>query len=84
MLPKKASPTEITPGSVLFSPADFEAFLNFGSRKITDLAGQITSGKITALPYRLGTDSPCKQCEYKPVCRFDWQINNYNLLTSRQ
>ncbi len=62
-------------------PADFEAFMNFGSRKITDIAGQITSGKITALPYRLGTDSPCKQCEYKPVCRFDWQINNYNLLT---
>jgi ATP-dependent helicase/nuclease subunit B len=63
-------------------PADFEAFMNFGSRKITDIAGQITSGKITALPYRLGTDSPCKQCEYKPVCRFDWQINNYNLLVS--
>jgi ATP-dependent helicase/nuclease subunit B len=62
-------------------PADFERFLNFGSRKITDIAGQITSGKITAFPYRLGTDSPCKQCEYKPVCRFDWQINNYNLLT---
>ncbi|HEY5503780.1 MAG TPA: PD-(D/E)XK nuclease family protein, partial [Sedimentisphaerales bacterium] len=63
-------------------PADFEAFMNFGSRKITDIAGQITSGKITALPYRLGTDSACKQCEYKPVCRFDWQINNYNLLVS--
>jgi ATP-dependent helicase/nuclease subunit B len=62
-------------------PADFEKFLNFGSRKITDLAGQITSGKITALPYRLGTDCACKQCEYKPVCRFDWQINQYNLLT---
>ncbi len=61
-------------------PADFEAFMNFGSRKITDIAGQITSGKITALPYRLDTKSPCKQCEYKPVCRFDWQINNYNLL----
>ena len=62
-------------------PADFEAFMNFGSRKITDIAGQITSGKITALPYRLGTDSACQQCDYKPVCRFDWQINNYNLLT---
>jgi ATP-dependent helicase/nuclease subunit B len=62
-------------------PADFEAFMNFGSRKITDIAGQITSGKITALPYRLSTNSACKQCEYKPVCRFDWQINNYNLLT---
>jgi ATP-dependent helicase/nuclease subunit B len=63
-------------------PADFESFLNFGSRKITDLAGQITSGKITALPYRLGNDSACQQCEYKPVCRFDWQINKYNLLAS--
>jgi ATP-dependent helicase/nuclease subunit B len=63
-------------------PADFEAFMNFGSRKITDLAGQITSGKITALPYRLGNYSPCEQCEYKPVCRFDWQINKYNLLAS--
>jgi ATP-dependent helicase/nuclease subunit B len=63
-------------------PTDFEAFMNFGSRKIIDIAEQITSGKITALPYRLGTDSPCKQCEYKPVCRFDWQINNYNLLVS--
>jgi ATP-dependent helicase/nuclease subunit B len=64
------------------TPADFEAFLKFCSRKITDLAGQIVSGKITATPYRLGTVSPCSQCEYKPVCRFDWQINNYNLLTS--
>ena len=67
-------------------PADFEAFINFSSRKITDLAGQITSGKITAFPYRLGTDSACSRsgykCEYKPVCRFDWQINNYSLLTS--
>jgi ATP-dependent helicase/nuclease subunit B len=62
-------------------PADFEAFLNFGSRKITDLAGQIASGKITAFPYRLGTDCACKQCEYKPVCRFDWQINKYHLLS---
>ena len=51
------------------------------TRKITDIAGQITSGKITAFPYRLSPDLACKQCEYKPVCRFDWQINNYNLLT---
>jgi ATP-dependent helicase/nuclease subunit B len=56
--------------------------MNFSSRKIIDLAGQITSGKITALPYRLSNYSPCEQCEYKPVCRFDWQINNYNLLVS--
>jgi ATP-dependent helicase/nuclease subunit B len=62
------------------TPPDFEAFLSFCTRKITELAGQIVSGKITAAPYRLATKSPCGQCDYKPVCRFDWQINNYNLL----
>jgi len=61
-------------------PGDFEAFLDFASRKIADLAGQIVSGKITAAPYRLNGVSPCSQCEYRPVCRFDWQINDYNLL----
>jgi ATP-dependent helicase/nuclease subunit B len=64
------------------TPADFDGFLALCSRKIAELAGQIVSGKITAMPYRLGTVSPCSQCEYKAVCRFDWQINNYNLLTS--
>jgi ATP-dependent helicase/nuclease subunit B len=63
-------------------PADFEAFLKFCSRKIAGLAEQITSGKITAEPYRLGGVSPCSRCDYKPVCRFDWQINDYNLLAS--
>jgi ATP-dependent helicase/nuclease subunit B len=63
-------------------PADFVAFLDFASRKITDLAGQIISGKITATPYRLRGVSPCSRCEYKSVCRFDWQINDYNLLAS--
>jgi len=63
-------------------PADFEAFLEFSSRKIAQLAGQIVSGKITAEPYRLSNESPCSHCDYMPVCRFDWQINDYNLLAS--
>jgi len=62
-------------------PADFDAFLKFCSRKIADLAEQIASGKIAVAPYRLGTISPCSWCDYKPVCRFDWRINDYNLLS---
>jgi ATP-dependent helicase/nuclease subunit B len=62
-------------------PADFEAFLNFSLQKITALAGQIISGRIIATPYRLSGKSPCSNCEYKPVCRFDWQINDYNPLS---
>ncbi|MFH1370323.1 MAG: PD-(D/E)XK nuclease family protein [Planctomycetota bacterium] len=63
-------------------PADFEAFLKFCSRKIAALAEQTASGKIAVSPYRLGGGSPCSHCDYKPVCRFDWQINDYNILTS--
>jgi ATP-dependent helicase/nuclease subunit B len=63
-------------------PADFEAFLTFSQQKIAQLAGQIVSGKITAEPYRLNNESPCSHCDYMPVCRFDWQINDYNLLAS--
>jgi ATP-dependent helicase/nuclease subunit B len=61
-------------------PDDFDKVLEFTEQKITELAQQILSGKIDVLPYRLGTDSPCGYCEYKPLCRFDWQINKYNIL----
>jgi ATP-dependent helicase/nuclease subunit B len=62
-------------------PDDFESFLSFCTKKIAALATQIVSGKITVWPYRLGTDSPCSRCDYMPVCRFDWQINDFNVLS---
>jgi ATP-dependent helicase/nuclease subunit B len=63
-------------------PGDFEAAINFAENKIAQIAQQILSGQIEARPYRLSGRSPCAECEYKPVCRFDWQINDYNLLTA--
>jgi len=61
---------------------DFEAILRFIGQKIIQLAQEIVSGKIDVSPYRLGQVSPCSYCKYKPVCRFDWQINDYNFLES--
>ena len=61
-------------------PNDFEKVLEFTEKKIVELAAEILSGKIQVWPYRLGTMSPCGYCKYKPVCRFDWQINDYNSL----
>jgi len=61
-------------------PNDFEKILEFTGKKIVELAVEILSGKIQVRPYRLGTMSPCGYCKYKPVCRFDWQINDYNSL----
>jgi ATP-dependent helicase/nuclease subunit B len=63
-------------------PKDFEALLQFAGQRIVQLAQEIVSGKIDVSPYRLGQVSPCSYCKYKPVCRFDWQINDYNFLES--
>ncbi len=63
-------------------PGDFEALLQFSEQKVIQLAQEIVTGTITVRPYRLKQKSPCSYCCYKPVCRFDWQINDYNLLES--
>jgi hypothetical protein len=63
-------------------PDDFEKVLRFTEEKIVELIEEIISGRIEVRPYRLGTESPCGYCKYKPVCRIDWQINDYNFLES--
>ena len=63
-------------------PTDFRKVLEFTQMKVVRLAQEILAGKIDARPYRIGTVSPCSYCKYKSVCRFDWQINDYNPLVS--
>ena len=63
-------------------PDNFEKVLTFTEIKIITLAEEIISGKIDVRPYRINTDSPCRFCKFRAVCRFDWQINDYNLLES--
>jgi ATP-dependent helicase/nuclease subunit B len=63
-------------------PVDFERVLKFAENKIIESAGQILSGSIDVRPYRLSGKSPCSYCKYLSVCRFDWQINDYNPLIS--
>ncbi len=64
-------------------PDDFEQFLKFAERKIRQLAQELLSGKIEITPYKLSSESPCRYCKYKPLCRFDWNINDYNYLQSQ-
>jgi ATP-dependent helicase/nuclease subunit B len=63
-------------------PEVFEKVLRLTGHKIIQLAQEIIAGRIDVNPYRLGQKSPCGYCKYKSVCRFDWQINNYNFLES--
>jgi ATP-dependent helicase/nuclease subunit B len=68
--------------SAALRPDDFEKVLRFTEQKILKLVQEILSGKIDVRPYRLSGKSPCSYCEYNSVCRFDWQINDYNPLIS--
>ncbi|MBQ7874628.1 MAG: PD-(D/E)XK nuclease family protein [Oscillospiraceae bacterium] len=36
---------------------------------LIDIAGELSEGKIAALPYRKNTETPCDFCPYKSVCR---------------
>jgi len=68
--------------SAALRPEEFQDLLQFTKEKIRRLGIEILSGRIEARPYRIPGRCPCTRCEYKPVCRFDWQINEYNPLES--
>jgi ATP-dependent helicase/nuclease subunit B len=61
---------------------DFQTLLNYTEQCIKKLIENLSSGCITITPYRIGTTSPCTWCDYRTLCRFDWQINDYNILES--
>lgn len=63
-------------------PDSFEKILSITERKIIKLVEEIISGKIDVRPYRINNESPCSYCKFRAVCRFDWQINDYNSLVS--
>ncbi len=66
--------------SASLRPVHFESLLQFTENKIIQLTEEMLSGNIQVQPYQLRGDSPCRYCDYNSVCRFDWQINDYNFL----
>ncbi|MHC4518232.1 MAG: PD-(D/E)XK nuclease family protein [Planctomycetota bacterium] len=64
------------------NPDDFDCVLQFTRDKIIALASGIAAGQIDVYPYRLGTQTACAHCDFKAICHFDWQVNDYNSLTS--
>jgi len=38
------------------------------------------SGTIAVRPVHINNKSACRFCKYKALCRFDWQMNDYNIL----
>lgn len=64
-------------------PREFARLLDLAEAKIIELARGIIGGCIEPRPYRLGTQTACSRCDYAAVCKFDWQINAYRVLSSQ-
>ncbi len=64
----------------MLKPEQFRDLRAWVRRKVVALAEDRMSGRIEVKPYRYHDERPCTFCDYLPVCRFDWQINDYNFL----
>jgi ATP-dependent helicase/nuclease subunit B len=58
----------------------FAALMRFVENRIGELADQLIAGTIEVRPYMIGTQTPCPNCNYRSVCRFDPGINQYFVL----
>ncbi|HWB53466.1 MAG TPA: PD-(D/E)XK nuclease family protein, partial [Tepidisphaeraceae bacterium] len=67
--------------SDLVGSDDIEALLNHVREKVGELADRIIGGCIEAHPYKIGDETPCPNCDYRSVCRFQPGLNRYLHLT---
>lgn len=81
VLKKDQSPYGSYKTSGALKPGQLEMVLDMTKSRIAELAGYIFAGKIEITPCRINKKSPCVYCPYGALCRFDWQINRYNLLS---
>ncbi len=61
---------------------EFAAMLRLVERRLGELGDRIVAGGIAVAPYRIAQISPCANCEYRSVCRFDAAVNRYRPLES--
>lgn len=58
----------------------FAALLAHVRTRVGELADQIIGGHVDITPYRINKLTPCPQCEFRAVCRFDPGVNRYHTL----
>lgn len=71
-------------GNDLVEPVHFDALLARVEREVVRLADDVISGVIEVRPYRMGTVTPCPQCDFRPLCRFDPASGEYAPMPSRK
>ncbi len=56
----------------------FNSLIKHIKSKLLSLGSELISGNIRVNPYRLARKSSCEFCDFKSLCRFDVDIDNYN------
>jgi ATP-dependent helicase/nuclease subunit B len=70
-------------GSVEALPrAEFDALLDRVEMQLREMGDAIFSGDAKVDPYRKGSETPCKFCDYRAVCRIDPWTHRYRVLRS--
>ncbi|HEV7301397.1 MAG TPA: PD-(D/E)XK nuclease family protein [Tepidisphaeraceae bacterium] len=59
---------------------EFLGVLDYVRGKLASIADGMAAGEIGVRPYWLAKKTPCAQCGFKAVCRFDVTLNGYNIL----
>lgn len=64
------------------TPDQWQTLLGSVRRTIVDIGTRITDGDVKIAPYRLGTETACTHCAFKPVCRFEESMDgsDYQIL----
>lgn len=71
-------------GNDLIEQVHFDALLAHVEREVVRLADDVISGVIDVRPYRMGTVTPCPQCDFRAVCRFDPASGEYAPMPPRK
>jgi len=59
---------------------EFEALLDRVETQLTGMGRAIFAGAAGVDPYRKGTETPCRFCDYRAVCRIDPWTHRYRVL----
>ena len=60
------------------SKEQFKTLQKYIIKVIKDISKEILSGKIDIRPYYKNKKTPCEYCEYKGICQFDKNKNDYS------
>jgi ATP-dependent helicase/nuclease subunit B len=60
--------------------SEFSGLLEHVRLKLGELADRIIGGDVRVRPFWINRQTPCANCEFRAVCRFEPGINGYNVL----